>query len=85
MENHILNQDKTRHSDNTFNGYPDYEDHDFNEKISRKKEFYINKIPERERDLSDEDLEIKRNKLCNPLYNVDESDKGDVELSLIHI
>jgi hypothetical protein len=30
-----------------FSGYPDYEDPDFNAKISKKKEFYINKIPEK--------------------------------------
>jgi hypothetical protein len=68
---------------NTFKGYPDYEDPEFNEKISSKKEFYINKIPKRER-LDDDALEVTRNKLCNPLYNVDESEKGDVEFNLTH-
>ena len=68
---------------NTFKGYPDYEDPEFNEKISSKKEFYINKIPKREV-LTDKELEEKRNKLCNPLYNVDESDKGDIEFNLTY-
>ena len=68
---------------NTFKGYPDYEDPEFNEKISTKKEFYINKIPKREV-LDDVELEIKRNKLCNPFYNIDESEKGDVEFNLTY-
>jgi len=68
---------------NTFKGYPDYEDPEFNEKISVKKEFYINKIPKRD-PLDDVSLEEKRNKLCNPLYNIDEKNKGDVEFNLTH-
>ena len=68
---------------NTFKGYPDYEDPEFNEKISTKKEFYINKIPKRDV-LTDKELEEKRNKLCNPLYNVNESEKGDMEFNLTY-
>lgn len=50
-----------------FSGYPDYEDDDFNSKISNKKEFYINKIPKREI-LTNSENENMSKKLCDPLY-----------------
>jgi hypothetical protein len=64
--------------------YPDYEDPDFNEKISKKKEFYINKIPSRANANSNTNAEVEANKLCNPLYGVDVDEKREIDFNLTH-
>ena len=46
--------------------YPEYLDDDFNQKIFKKKEFYINKIKTKK---VDKNADIISKELCDPLYN----------------
>ena len=65
--------------DNTVGLYPDYEDHDFSKKLTKKKEFYINKIAKRSK-LSKDDTELLSKKMCDPEYGI--TDKRDVRFNL---
>ena len=49
-----------------FSYYPEYLDKDFNQKIYKKKEFYINKIKTKK---VSQDRESISKKLCDPLFN----------------
>ena len=59
--------------------YPDYEDPNFNEKIFKKKEFYLNKISKKSK-LSKIETENKSKQLCDPLYGI--KDKKDITFKL---
>ena len=68
--------------DSKLMGYPDYEDPDFNIKISSKKEFNINKIPARPKLQTEQDVDKYSQKLCGKSIRTDENNVGKDGLPL---
>ena len=77
MENRLMGKYSF---DDTVGLYPDYEDHDFSKKLTKKKEFYINKIAKKSK-LGKDETELLSKKMCDPEFGI--TDKRDVRFNLI--